>query len=299
MSRPEFHLFLPQMRMDLPTLVERARAAEASGFGGIALMDHLVPPMAEEHVMWEAMTAATWLLAHTETLRVGHLVLCDSLRHPAVLARQAVTLDHASGGRFDLGIGWGSVPAELETFGVGPTEAKVRVERLSETLQVLRALWSGEPVDFQGKHFTLRRAQQRPVPTSPIPLVIGGAGNRTLRLVEQHADWWNLPVYALDRLEELRPRTGNARASMQIMVTFVDEESRRAGITETVQRRFGGTNLHSQMVLGNAEELVGHFTDLHRRGVDRFYIWFTDFAAPDTLAAFGSRVIAACDGGAS
>ena len=109
-----FHLFLPQMRMSLDDLVERARAAEAAGFEGIALMDHLAPPLATQHDMWEAMTAATWLLARTDALVVGHLVLCDPLRHPAVLARQAATLDHASGGRFELGIGWGSVPAELE-----------------------------------------------------------------------------------------------------------------------------------------------------------------------------------------
>ena len=69
--------------------------------------------------MWEAMTIATWLLARTQSLVVGHLVLCDALRHPAVLARQAATLDHASGGRYELGIGWGSVPDELDTFGVG------------------------------------------------------------------------------------------------------------------------------------------------------------------------------------
>src|SRR5690606_21708589 len=75
-----FHLFLPQMRMSLDAIVERAQAAEAAGFEGIALMDHLAPPLATQHDMWEAMTAATWLLARTDSLVVGHLVLCDALR---------------------------------------------------------------------------------------------------------------------------------------------------------------------------------------------------------------------------
>ncbi|MGH9232657.1 MAG: LLM class flavin-dependent oxidoreductase, partial [Acidimicrobiales bacterium] len=97
-----FHLFLPQMRMPVDAIVERALAAEAAGFEGLALMDHLAPPLAAEHDMWEAMPAATWLLSRTRSLVVGHLVLCDPLRHPAVLARQAATLDHASGGRFEL-----------------------------------------------------------------------------------------------------------------------------------------------------------------------------------------------------
>src|ERR1700694_2855713 len=128
--RPEFHVFLPQMRLDLATMVERARAMEAAGFDGIALMDHLAPPMALDQPMYDAIVTAAWLAAHTERLTISHLVLCDSLRHPAVLAKQAVSLDHASGGRFELGIGWGSVPEELSTFGVGSVDARVRVRRL-------------------------------------------------------------------------------------------------------------------------------------------------------------------------
>ncbi len=76
--------------------------------------------------MYEAFTAATWLAAVTERLRLGHLVLCDALRHPAVLARQAVTLDHFSSGRFELGIGSGSVPGELDAFGVGDSGGRAR-----------------------------------------------------------------------------------------------------------------------------------------------------------------------------
>ena len=292
MTTPEFHVFLPQMRMDFPAMVVRARAAEASGFHGLALMDHLAPPMAESQDMWEAMTTAAWLLARTESLIVSHLVLCDSLRHPAMLARQAVSLDHASGGRFELGIGWGSVPTELETFGVGSTEAKARVQRLSETLDVLKALWTGEVVDYRGSNFTLTGAQQRPVPTKPIPLIIGGVGKRTLELVSAHADWWNLPVYGLDRLESLRPQAGTARLSVQLMVAFVGDESRREEITALASRRFSHMKQGEQLVIGNADELTGHFKGLTDLGVERFYVWFADFAAPATLSAFGRDVIA-------
>ena len=89
------------------------------GFIGITGMDHLAPPLAESQPMYEAIVTNMWLAAHTERLRVGSLVLCDAFRHPAVLARQAVSIDHASGGRFELGIGWGSVPDELAMFGAG------------------------------------------------------------------------------------------------------------------------------------------------------------------------------------
>src|SRR3954452_2828390 len=85
----EVHLFLPQMRLPFPALIAKARAAEAAGFAGIALMDHPAPPMAITQPMFDAMVAASWIAASTERLTVGHLVLCDAMRHPAVLAKQA------------------------------------------------------------------------------------------------------------------------------------------------------------------------------------------------------------------
>lgn len=285
-----FHLFLPQMRMSVDAVVDRALAAEAAGFEGIALMDHLAPPMAAQHDMWEAMTIATWLLARTQSLVVGHLVLCDPLRHPAVLARQAATLDHASGGRYELGIGWGSVPDELDTFGVGAAPARERVARLRESLDVMRALWTGEPVTYDGRFFRLRDAQQRPVPTRRIPVVVGGVGERTLEVVRAHADWWNVPIQSLDRIDELRNRVGNARVSAQVMVALVPTEADRAAVTELVARRFGGSIMGDAAVVGTTDELAEHFAGLRSRGVERFYAWFTDFAPPETLARFGEVI---------
>jgi alkanesulfonate monooxygenase SsuD/methylene tetrahydromethanopterin reductase-like flavin-dependent oxidoreductase (luciferase family) len=285
-----FHLFLPQMRMPLDAIVERARAAEAAGFEGVALMDHLAPPMAAGHDMWEAMTAATWLLARTDRLVVGHLVLCDALRHPAVLARQAVTLDHASGGRFELGIGSGSVPDELDTFGVGMAPGPERVARLGETLDVLRALWTGEPVDHDGRFFRLHEAQQRPAPTRRIPIVVGGIGKRTLELVSKHADWWNVPIHELGRIEERRPLAGDARVSVQTMVALVASEAERAEVAAVVDRRFGRGGMGMRPVVGTADELADHFRTLRDRGVERFYVWFADFAPPATLTRFADVI---------
>jgi alkanesulfonate monooxygenase SsuD/methylene tetrahydromethanopterin reductase-like flavin-dependent oxidoreductase (luciferase family) len=276
------------MRMALEVMVDRARAAEGCGFDGIALMDHLAPPLALDQPMYEAMTTAAWLLARTERLSVGHLVLCDAFRHPAVLARQAVTLDHASGGRFELGIGWGSVPDEFPTYGIGDTTPKVRVGRLAESLEIMRGLWSGQPIDFDGDYFKLIGAQQLPVPLANIPLLIGGFGPKTLALAAKHADWWNLPVHGLTRLEELRPQVGDARVSIQQMVGFAASESERERVTEQAKRRYGA---FAGLVVGTPGELVEHFGALAERGVERFYTWFTDFADPATLEMFGELVI--------
>jgi len=287
----QFFLFLPQMRLDFDGLVRRARAAEEHGFRGIALMDHLAPPMAEASPMFEAMVAATWIAAHTDRLIVSHLVLCDALRHPAMLARQAVGLDHASGGRFELGLGWGSVPEELVRFGVNDDPPRARVQRMGESLELIRALWSGEPVNFDGAFFQVTDAQQMPRPIGEIPIVIGGSGPRTLELVARHADWWNLPVHQLHRLERLRERVGDARVSTQHMVAYVPSEEDRAKVTELSTRRFG--MMGDGLVLGNGEELIEHFAGLAERGVERCYVWFTDFADPASLAGFGDEVISA------
>jgi alkanesulfonate monooxygenase SsuD/methylene tetrahydromethanopterin reductase-like flavin-dependent oxidoreductase (luciferase family) len=284
----EFNLFLPQMRMSFDHLVARARAAEAAGFVGLTGMDHLAPPLADEHPMYEAIVTTTWLAAHTQRLKLGSLVLCDAFRLPAVIARQAVSIDHASGGRFELGIGAGSVPEEFPMFGVGSTEPRVRVDRLRETLEVLHALWTGEVVDYDGTYHHLEHARQQPPPLGRIPIVIGGKGPRMLALVREFADWWNVDVSALHRLDELRAEAGDVRTSIQQMVSLVPRGGDREAIAARTKRRFGW----SRPVMGSAAELVDHYGQLSERGIERVYTWFCDFAPPETLAEFGEDVVA-------
>lgn len=283
----EFNLFLPQMRLSFDDLVTRARAAEAAGFVGMTGMDHLAPPMAETQPMYEAMVTTTWLAAHTERLALGSLVLCDSFRHPTMLARQAVSIDHASGGRFELGIGWGSVPEEIGTFGIGSTVPRARVDRLRESLEIIRALWAGETVDHEGEHFRLTGAHQAPVPLGHIPILIGGVGPKTLALVRDFADWWNVHVGHIQRIEELRPEVGDARVSIQQMVALVPEGGDREAVTQLAQQRFG----YSRPRIGTGSELLDYYGHLHERGVERVYTWFCDFGVPETLAEFGEAVI--------
>jgi alkanesulfonate monooxygenase SsuD/methylene tetrahydromethanopterin reductase-like flavin-dependent oxidoreductase (luciferase family) len=299
MPSPQFVLFLPQMRMSFDDLVARARAAEAAGFTGLAGMDHLAPPMADQHPMYEAMVTTTWLAAHTERLRLGSLVLCDAFRHPAVLAKEAVSIDHASNGRFELGIGWGSVVAEFPVFGVGPTEARERVARLRESLEIVHALWAGETVDHTGEFFTLAGARQEPTPLSPhgkIPIVIGGVGPKTLALVRDYADWWNVDVVGIPRVPELRDKVGDARVSIQQMVQLLPSgasAAQRDELTEVALRRFR----YSNPVIGTADELVDHYGRLAEQGIERVYTWFCDFAPPPVLAEFGETVIRRLDMG--
>jgi len=276
----EWFLYLPQTRIGLDDLVTRARVAEASGFDGVAFLDHLDTPMAPTAPLWEAMTVATWVAAHTERIKVGHVVLCDGFRHPAVLAKQATTLAEASGGRFELGLGSGSMPDELVKYGITAAGPRQRVDALGETLALLSEYWSSEG----------ERAQF-PAPTAPIPLVLGGVGPRMLELTRRYADWWNLPATHVHKLPELLPSIGSARASVQQMVGFARHDQGVAAVAETAQRRFG--RLGSGLVCGDSAALVEHFRLLERQGAQRFYIWFADFAPPESIAEFAETVIKA------
>jgi alkanesulfonate monooxygenase SsuD/methylene tetrahydromethanopterin reductase-like flavin-dependent oxidoreductase (luciferase family) len=276
----EWYLFLPQVRVPVADIVERARHAEASGFTGIAFIDHLEAPGLPDESIWEAMSVATWVAAKTERLRIGHLVLCDAFRHPAVLAKQAVTLSEASDGRFELGLGSGSWPAEFTRFDVGQQDPVARVKQLERHLDVIGQYW--------GRGDDATRSQS-PVPTHPIPLILGGTGRRMMELVRRYADWWNIPANHIDRLAELAPAAGSARVSIQQMIGFVRKDSDPAKVREVSARRFG--NLGSGLVCGDADELSGHFSNLSGQGVERFYVWFADFAAPESLREFGETVI--------
>jgi alkanesulfonate monooxygenase SsuD/methylene tetrahydromethanopterin reductase-like flavin-dependent oxidoreductase (luciferase family) len=279
----EWFLFLPQVRLSVADITERARHAEDSGFDGIAFIDHLEAPGLPGESIWEAMGIATWVAAKTQRLRIGHLVLCDAFRHPAVLAKQAVTLSDASDGRFELGLGAGSWPAEFTRFDVGQQDPVARVEQLGRHLALIRQYWgdSGEDAD----------ATQLPKRTHPIPLVLGGSGPRMMELVRSYADWWNLQANHLDRLPKLASAAGSARISIQQMVGFARSGSDPNEVRDVSTRRFG--HLGPGLVCGDADELIAHFNGLAAQRVERFYVWFADFAVPDSLAEFGESVIKA------
>jgi alkanesulfonate monooxygenase SsuD/methylene tetrahydromethanopterin reductase-like flavin-dependent oxidoreductase (luciferase family) len=278
-------LFLPQLRMSVDTIVERAQAAEEAGFDSVWLMDHLAAPGALEHDTLDGWTLAPVLAARTTTIRIGHLVTADPFRHPAVLAKMAATLDVVSGGRLELGIGWGSVEDELRRFGVDAGPPARRAARLRETIDILRLMFSGEFFDYEGQHFDLRGAVGRPTPVQErVPIHIGGAGPKlTMPLVRAHADWWNCPSYATARLAELRPLAGDAQVSVQHPVGFVTEGADRDAVEAAAQRRFGSWG---GLLVGTATELIDALTAEIAGGARGFVLQFSDFGTPPTVQEF-------------
>ena len=275
--------------MSFDRILERTLAAETAGFDTVWLMDHFTAPAAPEVDTLEGFTVASALAARTSTIRIGHLVLCDPFRHPALLAKMAATLDVISGGRLDLGIGWGSVPAELEMFGFGSEPPAVRAAKLRETLEILELMFGGEPFDYDGAHYRLRRAIGRPVPAqSRVPVHIGGGGPKlTMPLVERFADWWNCPGYALERIDELRGAAGRARISTQHPVGLAPDASARDDVIATVNRRFG---TWGGVIVGTADEVADALGAEVERGVEGFVLQFSDFGTPETIERFMTEV---------
>src|SRR5437870_3833426 len=166
-------------------------------------MDHLYPPGLPEVPSFEGWTTAAALAAVTERVRLGHLVLANGFRHPALLAKMAITLDHASGGRLELGLGSGSHAPEFAEFDLDFPKAAERAGRLAEAIEVIRLLFTEDAPSYDGRYYRLRAAPSRPRPVQRPhpPIHVGGAGEkRTLPLVARHPDVWNCPTYALAEL---------------------------------------------------------------------------------------------------
>lgn len=275
--------------MSWDRLRERTLVAERAGFESVWFMDHFAAPAAPDVDTLEGWTVASAIATLTSTIRIGHLVLCDPFRHPALLAKMAATLDVISRGRLELGLGWGSVPAELDTFGFGADTPRVRAEKMRETLQILDLMFRGEQFDYDGRHFQLHGACGRPVPVQPrVPVHVGGGGAQlTMPLVAQFADWWNCPGYALDRLDALRPLTGGARISVQHPIGLAHDDSDRSDVIATATRRFG---TWGAVIAGTADEVADALAAEVGRGVEGFVLQFSDFGTPETLERFMSEV---------
>lgn len=284
-------LFLPQVRMPFATIEARVRTAEELGFDSVWLMDHLAAPALPDADTLEGWTLATALAARTTRIRIGHLVLCDPFRHPALLAKMAATLDIVSDGRLELGLGWGSVEAELQAFGFGAEAPAVRAARLGETLEVLELMFAGERFSYRGRFVELHGAigRPRPVQQPRIPIHLGGAGKRlTMPLVAHHADWWNCPSYAVDRLDELRPLAGRARVSVQHVVGLAPSAAERDEVTAVAERRFGSWG---GLVTGTPDEVAAALATEAAAGVELFVLQLSDFGAPETLELLATQVL--------
>ena len=219
-----FGLDVAQQRVSWAELVSRVQFAEELGFDGAWGFDHFQPMYGEgPGETFEGMTTLAALTGMTSRIRLGLLVTGVTYRHPSVLASQALTIDHASGGRLDLSLGAAWFDKEHTELGIPFPSTSERFDLLEDALEIVTRLFTGDVVSYQGRNVSLRDAQLRPLPVQRPhpPIWIGGSGpRRTLPLVARYADVWhawgspNSLRETNERLDELTVAAGRDPASI-------------------------------------------------------------------------------------
>jgi len=216
---------------------EKARQVEALGYSALYLPDHFGDQLAPIAALMAAADATT-------RLRVGSLVFDNDYRHPAVLAKEAATLDLLSDGRFDLGLGAGWMASDYAQTGMSYDSAGTRIERLEEGLQIVKGLLRGGTFSFTGKHYQIKDLEGSPLPVQKPhpPILLGGGGRRMLRLAAREADIVNVNFNLRDgRVSRNLVRSGLAEAT----------DEKMAWIREAAGERFGEIELSVTVFLAN------------------------------------------------
>jgi alkanesulfonate monooxygenase SsuD/methylene tetrahydromethanopterin reductase-like flavin-dependent oxidoreductase (luciferase family) len=184
-----------QQRLEFGEIVDRVRFGEELGFDGAWGFDHFRPMYGRgPGNCFEGMTTLAALAGRTNRIRLGLLVAGVTYRHPSILAAEAVTIDHASNGRLELGVGAAWYEAEHRQLGLDFPPVGERFDRLEDQLEIFVRLFTGDVVSYQGHQVSLDDAQLLPMPVQRPgpPIWIGGSGlKRTLPLVARFGDMWH------------------------------------------------------------------------------------------------------------
>jgi alkanesulfonate monooxygenase SsuD/methylene tetrahydromethanopterin reductase-like flavin-dependent oxidoreductase (luciferase family) len=217
-------------------VLDQVLAVERAGLDLVGIQDHPY-----QRRFFETFTLLAFLAGRTERVRLFPAVANLPLRNPAMLAKEAATIDLLSGGRFELGLGAGAFWEGIEAFGGPRRSGPESVDVLEEAIAILRACWSGQPsVTFEGEHYRVRGMKFGPPPAHPIGIWLGAYGPRMMRIVGRLADGWfpSLPRLPLDELP------GRVR--------MIDEAAERAGRDPRAIRRIA--NLSGEITDGPVTE---------------------------------------------
>jgi alkanesulfonate monooxygenase SsuD/methylene tetrahydromethanopterin reductase-like flavin-dependent oxidoreductase (luciferase family) len=235
--RPAIGVCLGSIGRDAGWWLESAGRLEAAGYDGVWCWDHLIARGDRRTPVLEGWTLLAAAAARTERIRLGTIVLNVMNRHPAVLARMAATLQAIARGRLVLGIGIGGYPREHAALGIPFPAAPERLARLEEAVAVLRALWTGGPVDRPSPFYPLHGATAFPQPIPPPSIVVGAQTPRGARVAARIADGWTAPVETFERdlpayLEAL-DQCGRTRARQEVLVSVEAGRSDRDAVAGT------------------------------------------------------------------
>jgi len=286
------------------TFLTIAKEAERLGYDSIWVSDHFVSPRGHPHAL-EAWTVLSALASSTHKIRLGTYVLCNQFRHPSLLARMASTLDNVSKGRLELGIGAGWLKDEHVAFGFGWDKHSVRIERLKESVGVIKKLWTENHVSYLGKHFQLKDATLEPKPFQKPhpPIWIGGNSLAIKGVVAEVGDGW-IPVLPMAKqiakglmeIQDGMKQFGRDPESLQVAyggsgcVAIAENEELVKKLAEPLVRSMGKPLEELTCLVGTPEQCVQKIEQYQRAGAQKIVGGFYDFPSLDRMRLFAKEV---------
>jgi alkanesulfonate monooxygenase SsuD/methylene tetrahydromethanopterin reductase-like flavin-dependent oxidoreductase (luciferase family) len=268
----------------------------AAPFDSLWFPDHV---QYGSHKVAEGWTLLAYALARYPDKLAGHEVLCNSFRNPAHLAKMVATAQALSGGRVILGIGAGWNREEYLAYGWPFPPARVRIAQLGEAIELIRAMWTGAPAAYRGEHYQIGDAFCEPHPEPIPPVMVGGSGEKyLLRIVAQHADWWNYTYRGRDAYAHKREvlkqhcrEVGRDYDAIRhvIRVGILIAETERE--VEQVKARPDTRPLDDIQLVGTPDQVTETLRDIVRQGAHRLTVNFADVPRPEGTRLFAATVL--------
>jgi len=286
--------------------VALAQACERLGFEALFRSDHYLSVMdGRDRGSLDAWGTICGLAAITSTVRLGTLVSPATFRHPSVLAKNAVTADHISGGRVDLGIGTGWMEAEHRAYGFPFPPMGERMDRLAEQLEIVSGSLGTEPISFAGEHYAVEELDALPKPVQrPLPLLMGGSARRRgAALAARFASEYNVVHESPEDAAAARGRLASAceqsgrdpatlRFSLMHQVLIGRDEGELRGRAERLSEVTGGRDtvdeLRRSAIAGTPAEVIDRLREYEAAGVERLmlqHLVHRDVEALELIAA--------------
>ncbi|HYR41617.1 MAG TPA: TIGR03560 family F420-dependent LLM class oxidoreductase, partial [Terriglobia bacterium] len=302
-----FGVFTSLMSQTWEGVLELWQHLEATGWDVACVSDHFMPSTKErEGAVLESWSTLSALAAVVRRMRIGTIVLGNTYRHPAVLAKMAAQVDIISGGRLLLGLGGAWQQNEHDAYGIPFYTVRERLERLDEACAVIRSLWTERRSNFQGRYYRLSDAPLDPKPVQkPHPeLMIGGGGERvTLRVVARQADHWNVwagPKVLARKSEILEEHCSKAgrdsktiRRSVNMALLITDKKADVDRLAQTIAARMGShaADARDTCLAGTPDQIREQLNQLKAAGATTLFIP-TMFRPLDELRRDMDRFIA-------
>jgi probable F420-dependent oxidoreductase len=302
-------------------MVAVSQKAERYDFDSVWLCDHFLTISPDDYVkdagitgetnaadpsapptslpLLECWTALSALARDTTRLRLGTSVLCNSYRHPSVLAKMAATLDVISEGRLDLGMGAGWFQREFDAYGIPFPPVRDRVSALAESLEVMKAVWTEPNPTYAGQFYTLNGAicdpppVQRPHP----PLWIGGEGDRVQRIAARSAQGLNVRWWSPEQVKQRRDflsraceAAGRDPATLQLSVTLLLAPTESAEQEARIRAEFASIP-ESGLIVGGPDSCVEQIREYQRCGIDQFLFTIPHVVQSEHLDVVGRAII--------